>query len=592
MTAERDPAHEIKLALDREVARRFDARRVAAGLERGALAARSHDPDRGPRAGRLPAAVQWVGVAAAVIAAVLGLRSLYLEFTKVEPLPQPAGRGVAGSGRLPGAEGVVQESEGETTAKRGTERPAGPKARREQPPSPPREEADSVPERFDTGTAESAPPDTPALAEDTVEQSGLAAANAPVPKEADKVPVSGSGRRGQDAPSGPGGIVATIPPAKPAPGLVGGVQVVSLKLEGRELRPAVREVPEIGATLVMVAPSGRAGLREVAPHAGERFVFPAAAGAGRLPFAMPEAGSRRGNSRAHGLNPRGNARQDASGAYYARFFLGSDFDPLPLQSQGMMGDGIHVVPLRENEVWGDEEQERFLSRTFRLGAIVAVDGARIPPKDETGVAEASFVAGVAGQLYDVSLAAMPTDVGDRYRIDVRLSRRVEAGAPSRQGEGLAATLVIENGRIVVLGVPERGLDRDSRATGRSPGRGIAFLALSPRFDEKYTPFGSGEEVFLVEEGVDPPVLIERTLPDYPDEARRLRAEGKVVLEAVIRKDGSVDGVQVLRVPEVPGGAYLVETAASAVREWRYLPARVGGEPVNAYFTVVMEFNLD
>jgi TonB family protein len=227
-------------------------------------------------------------------------------------------------------------------------------------------------------------------------------------------------------------------------------------------------------------------------------------------------------------------------------------------------DELQVVPLRESEVWGDEQQEDFLRRAFGLTSVVAVDGARIPAAAD-GATEANFVAGVGGHVFDVSFQA--GKVEGLHRIGLRVEE-----------EDLEATLLIRNGAIVVLGLPERAST-------------MAFLALSPRFEE-FAPPEEDEPLVLSDGGdFEPPVLLERTSPSYPPEARRQRVEGRVVMQAVIREDGTVDGVQVLSVPDVPGGEYLVEAAASAVRDWRYLPAQIDGEPVNVYFTFVIHFTL-
>jgi TonB family protein len=327
--------------------------------------------------------------------------------------------------------------------------------------------------------------------------------------------------------------------------------------------------PEVSRRLAEIDPSLVEWVR-ASTEAGSRALGPGSED-------LPGEGSGGGAS--------GNERQTAE-AYFVRLFLGSRFDPIPESSQGLMGDGLEVVPLRESEVWGDSEQERYLAETFRLASMVAVDGARLVSDPEDGEADSSFVVGVAGHLFKVVVHASPAEDPGMHRIELRVQR-----ADTRAGETgdgttiLETTLMVENGRIVVLGIPEA----DAAASG---GRGprVAFVALSPRFAQFARP-ADGEPVYAVDGDVDPPVVVEKTEPEYPREARERGAEGRVVLQAVIRADGSVDGVQVLRVPQVSGGEFLVEAAARAVRQWRYLPAQLHGDPVNAYFTVVVHFQL-
>jgi periplasmic protein TonB len=73
---------------------------------------------------------------------------------------------------------------------------------------------------------------------------------------------------------------------------------------------------------------------------------------------------------------------------------------------------------------------------------------------------------------------------------------------------------------------------------------------------------------------------------YPQLARQARVQGVVVLEAVIAKDGSVQSLRV-----VTGHALLNQAAIDAVREWRYRPTMLNGEPVEVVTTITVTFTL-
>lgn len=90
-------------------------------------------------------------------------------------------------------------------------------------------------------------------------------------------------------------------------------------------------------------------------------------------------------------------------------------------------------------------------------------------------------------------------------------------------------------------------------------------------------------------GVTAPVLIpeSRVEPVLPGRAAEYGVEGAVTLQVLVRRDGAVGEVRVLRVE--PEGWDLGEAAARAVEQWRYEPARRDGEPVDAWFTVLFEF---
>jgi TonB family protein len=99
--------------------------------------------------------------------------------------------------------------------------------------------------------------------------------------------------------------------------------------------------------------------------------------------------------------------------------------------------------------------------------------------------------------------------------------------------------------------------------------------------------GTGGGPYRPGSGVEPPRLLREVKADYSDEARRANIEGEVVLEIVVRSDGSVGDVKILR--GLRGG--LNERAIAAVRQWRFSPARMKGTPVDVVVEVGVEFRL-
>jgi periplasmic protein TonB len=99
--------------------------------------------------------------------------------------------------------------------------------------------------------------------------------------------------------------------------------------------------------------------------------------------------------------------------------------------------------------------------------------------------------------------------------------------------------------------------------------------------------GYGGGPFRPGSGVEPPRLLREVRADYTDEARRANIEGEVELEIVVRRDGTVGEVRVLR--GLRGG--LNERAVNAVRQWRFSPGRMKGTPVDVVVQVGVEFRL-
>ena len=88
-------------------------------------------------------------------------------------------------------------------------------------------------------------------------------------------------------------------------------------------------------------------------------------------------------------------------------------------------------------------------------------------------------------------------------------------------------------------------------------------------------------------GVSPPRLLREVRADYTDEARRANITGEVVLEVVVRRDGTVGDVRILR--RLDFG--LDQRAVQAVRRWRFAPATLKGVPVDVIVEVGVEFKL-
>ena len=86
-----------------------------------------------------------------------------------------------------------------------------------------------------------------------------------------------------------------------------------------------------------------------------------------------------------------------------------------------------------------------------------------------------------------------------------------------------------------------------------------------------------------------PKIVTKVDPVYPNDARDARVDGKVVLQAVIRENGTVGEVQVLTA--IPNWPSLDRSAVEAVQQWKYRPAVKDGHPVSVYFTVMIQFRL-
>jgi periplasmic protein TonB len=90
----------------------------------------------------------------------------------------------------------------------------------------------------------------------------------------------------------------------------------------------------------------------------------------------------------------------------------------------------------------------------------------------------------------------------------------------------------------------------------------------------------------VSAGVTSGLLIRKVNPVYPPLARQARISGTVILRAVISKDGSIENLSL-----VSGHPMLAPAAIDAVRQWKYKPYLLNGEPVEVDTEVQVNFTL-
>jgi len=91
-------------------------------------------------------------------------------------------------------------------------------------------------------------------------------------------------------------------------------------------------------------------------------------------------------------------------------------------------------------------------------------------------------------------------------------------------------------------------------------------------------------------GISPEIaeesLQQRVEPDYPEEALRQRIQGAVVLDVGADRDGSVQEIKLLS-----GQPLLADAAIAAVKQWRFKPLVVKGQPVEMRTTITLNFRL-
>jgi protein TonB len=101
--------------------------------------------------------------------------------------------------------------------------------------------------------------------------------------------------------------------------------------------------------------------------------------------------------------------------------------------------------------------------------------------------------------------------------------------------------------------------------------------------------GTGGGVYRPGNGVTLPVVLREKKPQYTSDAMRAKVQGTVLLECVVRPDGSVGEVKVIRSLDSTFGLDL--EAMKAARDWRFRPGMRQGEPVAVLVTIELTFTL-
>ena len=99
--------------------------------------------------------------------------------------------------------------------------------------------------------------------------------------------------------------------------------------------------------------------------------------------------------------------------------------------------------------------------------------------------------------------------------------------------------------------------------------------------------GYGGGAYRVGGGVSAPKVLYDPDPEYSEEARKAKFQGTVVLWLVVAPDGKTQQIKVQR----SLGMGLDEKAIEAVRQWRFEPSKLNGQPVPVQINVEVNFRL-
>jgi len=151
----------------------------------------------------------------------------------------------------------------------------------------------------------------------------------------------------------------------------------------------------------------------------------------------------------------------------------------------------------------------------------------------------------------------------------------------------ASDAVTQVGRLDLPSAPAPPSNGSGEGGGVGSGRGTGIGEGTGSGIGPGSGGGTGGGPYRPGSGITPPTLVREIRPTYTDEARRRGIEGDVALQVVVRSDGSVTDVRVVRSLD-PG---LDRKAIEAVRQWKFGPARRQGQPVDVVVDVSVAFTL-
>jgi len=157
---------------------------------------------------------------------------------------------------------------------------------------------------------------------------------------------------------------------------------------------------------------------------------------------------------------------------------------------------------------------------------------------------------------------------------------------SSSGPPMHQVLVVSRNGISFRQRPaETGSEPDAPALAYGSPRGIdiGFASITPAVLPPRPAPSRPPRTSVVMAGN----LIHRVEPQYPVIAKHIHLEGTVILNAVISRDGNIERVDV-----ASGPGLLAVAARDAVRQWKYRPYFLNGEPVEVETQITVNFTLE
>ena len=236
---------------------------------------------------------------------------------------------------------------------------------------------------------------------------------------------------------------------------------------------------------------------------------------------------------------------------------------------GWMGDVARARPAKARSTIGRRARVESPQDTAPQSGRGSADHA-----SSASVVESSAVEPSAVEPSAVESSAGKKGATSSFSSSASATQRSASHKPGAQGSSLppGSLLVYENGREVFRMPPSQG-QGDTADNGAGSGVQLA-ASVDPEGTMELSPAAAEDS------------LVHRVEPEYPEEARQQQIQGVVVLEVRVGRKGSVEDVMLLS-----GRRLLANAAIAAVKQWRFRPHLVMGQPVEMQTKVTLNFRL-
>jgi TonB family protein len=219
----------------------------------------------------------------------------------------------------------------------------------------------------------------------------------------------------------------------------------------------------------------------------------------------------------------------------------------------------------------------------RAASTLPASGARAI-STSTGVGETGSAKASAAAPTTPSADGRPSkaDSGASKAAAVIAAEDKAAAAAVSQPE-VAQPIVVKKSEVVGKSSPTSDISAPNIAAIASTGNGGTLPNLLGNQTNAPAPV---LQTLSISQGVSQGLVIKKVLPAYPANALHMRTEGSVQLLATISKRGDISAVKILS-----GDPGLARAAVDAVKQWKYKPYLLDGNPVDIQTQVTVNFKL-